>query len=79
MVCGYWCIVDAVTPQAAVDVLTNEEGGKLSKMGRMGGAVRCQLIPRALGGWGMRKMKRLLEETLAKRYTHFRLRARGNP
>jgi len=69
-------IIDAITPEEAIDLLRNEEEGK---DGRLKEAENNKAVPAytTSAGWlgyGEDKMKRLLQETLKEGYKHFKLK-----
>jgi hypothetical protein len=69
-------ITDAITPEEAIEMLKNEEGGKAK---RIQDALNSKAVPAytTSAGWlgyGEDKMKGLLQETLAKGYKHFKLK-----
>lgn len=72
-------ITDAITPEEAVQMLREEEGGKESRIQE---ALQNKAVPAytTSAGWlgyGEEKMKRLLEETLSKGYKYFKLKVGG--
>lgn len=73
-------ITDAITPEEAVGMLREQEGGKAA---RIEDALASKAVPAytTSAGWlgyGEEKMKRLLEETLAKGYKYFKLKVGGS-
>lgn len=69
-------ITDAITPEEAVAMLKEEEGGKAK---RLQDALDSRAVPAytTSAGWlgyGEEKMKGLLEETLSKGYKYFKLK-----
>lgn len=69
-------ILDAITPEEAIEMLTKEEAGKAQRIreAEQNTAVPAYTTSAGWLGYGEAKMKGLLEETLAKGYKHFKLK-----
>jgi hypothetical protein len=69
-------ITDAITPEEAIAMLKEQEGGKAKRMedARNSKAVPAYTTSAGWLGYGEEKMKGLLEETLSKGYRHFKLK-----
>lgn len=73
-------ITDAITPEEAISMLKEVESGKEARIQE---ALNHRAVPAytTSAGWlgyGEEKMKRLLEETLAKGYKYFKLKVGGS-
>ena len=73
-------LTDAITPEQAIELLKIEEGGKKQRLEK---AERSQAVPAytTSAGWlgySEGKMERLLEETAAQGYRHFKLKVGGS-
>ena len=69
-------ITDAITPEEAVSLLKEVEGGKAERIkhAEESRAVPAYTTSAGWLGYGREKMKGLLEETLAKGYRHFKIK-----
>lgn len=69
-------ITDAITPEEAIAMLQEEEGGKAERIQHAEASKAVPAYTTSAGwlGYGEEKMKGLLEETLAKGYKHFKLK-----
>ena len=69
-------ITDAITPDEAVVMLKEEEGGKARRIeeAEQSRAVPAYTTSAGWLGYGEDKMKGLLQETLSKGYRHFKLK-----
>jgi L-galactonate dehydratase len=73
-------IVDALTPEEALELLKRAEGGKGARIGE---ALRNEAVPAytTSAGWlgyGREKMERILRETLDAGYKHFKMKVGTN-
>ena len=73
-------ITDAITPEEAIAMLKEQEGGKAKRIQE---ALENKAVPAytTSAGWlgyGEDKMKGLLKETLEQGYKHFKLKVGGN-
>ncbi|KAK2797256.1 L-galactonate dehydratase [Emmonsiellopsis sp. PD_5] len=73
-------ITDALTPEEAIGLLKEVEGGKKERIAE---AEKSQAVPAytTSAGWlgyGEEKMKRLLEESVQQGYRHFKLKVGGS-
>jgi L-galactonate dehydratase len=73
-------ITDAITPEEAIAMLKEQEGGKAKRIQE---ALENKAVPAytTSAGWlgyGEDKMKGLLKETLNQGYKHFKLKVGGN-
>ncbi|KAK0628823.1 enolase C-terminal domain-like protein [Bombardia bombarda] len=73
-------ITDAVTPEEAIAMLKETEGGKAARLvdAQNSRAVPAYTTSAGWLGYGEDKMKALLQETLAKGYRHFKLKVGGS-
>ncbi|KAA8895861.1 L-galactonate dehydratase [Sphaerosporella brunnea] len=73
-------ITDAITPEEALKMLKETEGGKPERIkeAEANRAVPAYTTSAGWLGYGEEKMKRLLEETLAQGYSHFKLKVGGS-
>lgn len=69
-------ITDAITPEEAIQMLKETEGGKAERIkhAEQSRAVPAYTTSAGWLGYGRDKMKRLLEETLSQGYRHFKLK-----
>ena len=69
-------ITDAITPDEAIELLKEGEKGKSERMREAEGSRAVPAYTTSAGwlGYEEEKMRRLLEETLAKGYKHFKLK-----
>lgn len=69
-------ITDAITPEEAVAMLKEQEGGKAKRIrdAEENRAVPAYTTSAGWLGYGEDKMKGLLQETLSKGYKHFKLK-----
>ena len=69
-------ITDAITPDEAIELLKEGEKGKKERMREAEGSRAVPAYTTSAGwlGYEEEKMRRLLEETLAKGYKHFKLK-----
>ncbi|KAI6783567.1 L-galactonate dehydratase-like protein [Emericellopsis cladophorae] len=73
-------ITDAITPDEAIELLRQQEGGKAARLDE---ALSSKAVPAytTSAGWlgyGEDKMKALLQETLDQGYRHFKLKVGGS-
>lgn len=73
-------MTDAITPEEAVEILRKEEEGKQEriKQAENNRAVPAYTTSAGWLGYGEERMKRLLEDTLAAGYKHFKLKVGGS-
>lgn len=73
-------ITDAITPDEAIELLKEAENGKDQRMmeAEKSRAVPAYTTSAGWLGYGEEKMRRLLEETLAEGYKHFKLKVGGS-
>ncbi|KAK6357431.1 L-galactonate dehydratase [Orbilia javanica] len=73
-------ITDAITPEEAVAMLKETEGGKAERIqtAEKNRAVPAYTTSAGWLGYGEEKMKALLRETIAQGYRHFKLKVGGN-
>ncbi|KAL8788055.1 MAG: hypothetical protein Q9195_007469 [Heterodermia aff. obscurata] len=69
-------ITDAITPEEAIELLKEAENGKAERMMEAENSRAVPAYTTSAGwlGYDEEKMRRLLEETLAKGYKHFKLK-----
>jgi L-galactonate dehydratase len=69
-------ITDAITPEEAIKMLKETEGGKKQRMQDAWNSKAVPAYTTSAGwlGYGEDKMKGLLQETLSKGYKHFKLK-----
>ncbi|CRK34010.1 hypothetical protein BN1723_016664, partial [Verticillium longisporum] len=73
-------ITDAITPEEAIALLKEQEGGKAQRIkdAENNRAVPAYTTSAGWLGYGEDKMKGLLQETLSKGYRHFKLKVGSN-
>ncbi|KAJ5133481.1 hypothetical protein N7526_004846 [Penicillium atrosanguineum] len=73
-------ITDAITPEEAVELLKEVEGGKQQRIQEAEASQAVPAYTTSAGwlGYGEDKLKRLLQESVEQGYKHFKLKVGGN-